>query len=486
MTINISRRTALAIGGVSLTLLSKQRSVRAAERSDVIVIGAGFSGLNTAMILADEGARVTVLESSNRIGGRAYTGDHIDGRLELGANQIGPFYARVIDVAERLGVRLIPGANVNAPFAFSINGTLISPDEWESSPHNKLNEQERHLLPSALQPYYMINHNPLVELDEWLEDKGRPFDIPYGRWLQSIGASPQALKFIGETAIGEDIWRVPALRYIQDSTRAATMMADLKGDPTKSGYEMAALKSARVEGRTSRLPEAMAQYLGDSVRRNKIVTRISMNKIRAEVHCLDGSRYEADFVVSAVPFPALRNIEVEPGFEGPQKTAVNRMPYKNNSQVYLQLKGSPFWEQDGFNASLWTDGPLNMIRLPLSPDGRRDRLSVITVGKKADRLDQLKPEDRGAFVIKEIERLRPSIKDKLSIAGMHSWRQASFNLGCSHSFDAGDVTAYAREMIRPHERLHSAGEHTRRLEVGMESAMESGERVAFGILELIS
>jgi monoamine oxidase len=31
--------------------------------------------------------------------------------------------------------------------------------------------------------------------------------------------------------------------------------------------------------------------------------------------------------------------------------------------------------------------------------------------------------------------------------------------------------------------LHFAGEHTRRLEIGMESAMESGERAAFEILE---
>jgi monoamine oxidase len=33
-------------------------------------------------------------------------------------------------------------------------------------------------------------------------------------------------------------------------------------------------------------------------------------------------------------------------------------------------------------------------------------------------------------------------------------------------------------------RLHFAGEHTRRLEVGMEAAMESGERVALEVLEV--
>ena len=38
-------------------------------------------------------------------------------------------------------------------------------------------------------------------------------------------------------------------------------------------------------------------------------------------------------------------------------------------------------------------------------------------------------------------------------------------------------------MIQPHMHLHFAGEQTRRVEIGMEAAMESGERVAVEILE---
>ena len=46
---------------------------------------------------------------------------------------------------------------------------------------------------------------------------------------------------------------------------------------------------------------------------------------------------------------------------------------------------------------------------------------------------------------------------------------------------AGEVTEFAKEMIMPHHRLHIAGEHTRRMEVSMESAMEGGELVALQI-----
>jgi len=41
-------------------------------------------------------------------------------------------------------------------------------------------------------------------------------------------------------------------------------------------------------------------------------------------------------------------------------------------------------------------------------------------------------------------------------------------------------------MIRPHHELHFAGEHARRLEVGMEAAVESGERAALEILQALA
>ena len=40
---------------------------------DVIVVGAGVSGLSAAKVLADKGADVLVLEARDRVGGRTWT-----------------------------------------------------------------------------------------------------------------------------------------------------------------------------------------------------------------------------------------------------------------------------------------------------------------------------------------------------------------------------------------------------------------------------
>ena len=64
-----SRRTILqAIAAGAITSFYP-KPVRALNKSDVVVIGAGLSGLYAATILQDEGYKVTVLEADNRVGG---------------------------------------------------------------------------------------------------------------------------------------------------------------------------------------------------------------------------------------------------------------------------------------------------------------------------------------------------------------------------------------------------------------------------------
>ena len=46
--------------------------LKLSNHADVIVIGAGLSGLYSATILQDEGYKVTVLEADNRVGGRVF------------------------------------------------------------------------------------------------------------------------------------------------------------------------------------------------------------------------------------------------------------------------------------------------------------------------------------------------------------------------------------------------------------------------------
>src|SRR5215467_13295641 len=77
---------------------------------DVVVIGAGFSGLAAARALSAAGlTRIAVLEARHRVGGRVFN-DHVAKGfpVEMGGTWCGPGQWAIFDLAEELGVPLRP------------------------------------------------------------------------------------------------------------------------------------------------------------------------------------------------------------------------------------------------------------------------------------------------------------------------------------------------------------------------------------------
>ena len=102
-------RRAFGIGlGAAAALPLLGRKAFAFESADIIVIGGGLAGLNAALNLEAEGYSVIVLEAADYVGGRTRTFDLSNGPTNAGGQTIGPYYARVRDLAERLKVPLIP------------------------------------------------------------------------------------------------------------------------------------------------------------------------------------------------------------------------------------------------------------------------------------------------------------------------------------------------------------------------------------------
>jgi len=72
---------------------------------DVIVVGAGFAGVAAATALAEKGARVMVLETRQRPGGRAYswTDPATAEIFDNGQHVLASFYDETLRLLDRLG-----------------------------------------------------------------------------------------------------------------------------------------------------------------------------------------------------------------------------------------------------------------------------------------------------------------------------------------------------------------------------------------------
>ena len=107
--ISLSRRTVVkGMGALPLAAaLGNSGLVRAQNRTKVIVIGAGLSGLNAALLLEEQGVDVQVLEGRQRVGGRVLSHRDLPGNPESGGTSFGAGYARLMDACKKFKVGTI-------------------------------------------------------------------------------------------------------------------------------------------------------------------------------------------------------------------------------------------------------------------------------------------------------------------------------------------------------------------------------------------
>ena len=460
---SVTRRAVVAGGSAALIAGAAPRRAWGQTEADVIVIGAGLAGLHAAALLEAGGARVGVIESERRVGGRLHTLDDLPGRPEAGAIQIGQGYHRLEAAAARTGVALIPSGPDSRDILYRVNGTTVAGKVWATSPGNTLPGADHAITPAALAPHYWSKLATLANPESWLDADMATHDVPYRAALKRAAAGEEALRLIGVNFNGNN----PAKMSLLHIMRALAIFRNGAG-PTRL-----------IAGGSQRLPEAMAARLAGPVRLESAAHAIRGDEQGAHVTLRGGVHIRAKHVLCTIPFAAMRSMVIDAPVAEPIRKLQMRLPYTHASFTYLSAS-DPFWRHDGLPETLWTDeGVLGRVFV-LGDDPAM--LKVWVTGAHADVLDAMPDADAGARIIAALEAARPAARGKLNLVRRFSWQRQSSARGLYHHIGVGQGALLAAAVRSEGQRVHFAGEHLARGGSGIEGALESGERAALIIL----
>lgn len=452
--------------GASAAALGASRVSYAAQKSDVIVVGAGLSGLNAAMILASEGFKVRVLEADKRPGGRIRTLDGTEMRYDAGGSEVGPMYARTRHLVSELELGLTPyrPAPVRG-MAIHMNGRLIAPEDWKDAPENALTGDLRSIPPYRASGHVMAGAPLLEDYAAWLEPGNPRGYQSYKALLAELGGDAATLHY--------DHVHAPV-----PETSALYMLRR---------YHMRAMSRGQgalehIKGGMSRLTDAMAASLGDAVTYGAFVDGIAETSGGVRVTTKDGQHYDAASVIMTLPLTMLAKIKWDMPLDPAVRAAWASVPYGAATSIFYPVK-DPYWEADGLPPAMWSDTLMGRAFLVTNDAG--SYLWFYAGGQNAAHTFGWSLDDVVAHATLSLEAARPSLKGRLGAPTAWCWARHAFSHATFASRAPGDLGSLQAHLKAPVGRAFFAGEHTADYSAGIEGALESGERAAIEALSAL-
>jgi monoamine oxidase len=450
------------------------------RRADVVVVGAGLAGLNTARQLVKAGRSVLVIEARQRVGGRTLSipiGPGPDDVANMGATFVGPTQTRILELMGELGI---------AKFPTYSTGSLIWYENGQAKAYTGT-------VPPSSDPLALVQLAALTipAIDQMAQTV--PLDAPWqaasaGDWdgmtaetwvnqnvLSATGRAIFALAMEALLSVEpRDISFLYLLFYVHSSGSLETLV----GNAGTGG-----LQDFRVSGGTQRISIAMASQLGRRVLLGHPVRKIAQDGGGATVYA-DGLTVRCKRVVVAIPPPLAARIDYEPPLPGLRDQLTQRMPMGSLIKT-IAVYDRPFWRDSGLNGQTTSDrGPVKVCFDGSPASGRPGVLIGFMDGDDARTFSGQPVEVRRQQTLQSYARYFGSQALNARTYLDLPWDNEVYSRGCPVCvMPPGALTRFGAALRAPVGRIHWAGTETATISCGyMDGAVRSGDRAATEVL----
>lgn len=487
MPVNISRRTvlrgaaiAVAAGLARPALGSATPGAPGANRdAEVIVVGAGLSGLAATKALRAAGHRVLLLEARDRAGGRVFNATTRGGiAVDGGAEFLGPTQDRIAAFAAEYGVNTLPTYNQGESL-FAINGALHRVPAAVPLP----------LLPGTAETALAMAKIDTTAIgfpvgEPWKHHDAAYLDsITWQDWIDANANTYEGKLFLALAQSAPLSVRPHELSALfMMNYFAASGNAQNPGTFARLLSVDGGAQERFFDGGAALVPLRMAESFADSIVYGAPARAIDQTASGVEVFTDRGTYRAAKVVVAMSPAISSR-IDYRPGLPSERVELTNG--YKmGRIAKFLAVYERPFWRENGLSGQVVGDGTPIDVTYESYGQGHHILMGFISADAMAaldSRPDQdLVEAGLDCFVQYFGSQARTEALDY----GFKKWDNDPYSWGGpTATTRPGILTKFGPALRAPIGDIHWAGTETADYWQGyMDGAIRSGERAAAEIL----
>jgi monoamine oxidase len=484
----VTRRTLLggaagAAAALSLPELAEARRGHAGKKTrevDVVIVGAGLSGLTAARQLTAKGKTVLVLEARDRVGGRTLNHDLGGGVVtEVGGQYVGPTQDRILALAKAVGVGTFKtyneGSNVQLwqgqRSLYAANPGLPNGDVGQVflDVIPKLDKMAADVPVDAPWTAKKAAEWDSMTLAQWMaanipnEQQRRSFEIG----LQPLlGSEPSEVSFLYM------LW------YFAQAGDAKHPGSGLRLFSTLGGAQ-----ESRFIGGSQRVSLEVARRLGSRVVLEAPVRTMHQTSSGVVIETGKLTVHAKRAIVAMAP-PMAGRLHYGPKLPAKHDALRTRMHLGNLTKA-AAVYDRPFWRDAGLSGQSVSDqGPATTTFDNTPPGGSPGILFGFVGGSAHDAWAALSPADRKVAVLRHYADLfGPEALSPRDYTEM-DWSEEEWTRGCPAAFTGTrTLTRYGPALRQPFRHIHWAGTETADYWAGyMDGAVRAGERVAREVL----